>query len=43
MVNSKPAALERGGVAESDGTVEQVCGICDEPVEDPVVSLCFLF
>ncbi|XP_057455866.1 ATP-dependent helicase rhp16-like [Lotus japonicus] len=40
VVYSKPEALKGAGVAASDGTVEQVCGICDEPVEDPVVTSC---
>ena len=42
VVYSQTAAL-RGGNLASNGNVEQVCGLCHEPVEDPVVSSSFLF
>ncbi|KAL2593974.1 hypothetical protein AAZV13_12G159900 [Glycine max] len=40
LVVYSQSAASRSGVMTNNGTVEQVCGICHEPVED-VVSLLF--
>ncbi|KAJ4828711.1 hypothetical protein Tsubulata_038329 [Turnera subulata] len=39
VVYSKTAALQSGNLADTDN-VEQVCGICHEPAEVPVVTSC---
>lgn len=43
LVVYSQSAASRSGVMTNNGTVEQVCGICHEPVEDVVVSFYFLF
>ncbi|XP_029131055.1 DNA repair protein RAD16 isoform X1 [Cajanus cajan] len=40
LVVYSQSAASRNGVMESNATVEQVCGICHEPVEDVVVTSC---
>lgn len=43
LVVYSPTAALKGGNLASNGNVEQACGLCHDAVEDPVVSLSFLF
>lgn len=38
VVYSKTNAISCGSIADSDNNNKQVCGICHEPAEEPVVS-----
>ncbi|MED6182637.1 hypothetical protein PIB30_030374 [Stylosanthes scabra] len=40
LVVYSQAAARKGGDVVSNATAEQACGICHEPVEDPVVTSC---
>ncbi|TKY48732.1 ATP-dependent helicase rhp16 [Spatholobus suberectus] len=40
LVVYSQSAATRNGVVTNNATVEQVCGICHESVEDPVVTSC---
>lgn len=40
VVYSKTNAISCGSIADSDNNNKQVCGICHEPAEEPVVTSC---